>query len=203
VEGVRFGRSSGRAGVAKNERLTASLGAVMLVLLALEGLTILGIGPLLAWHVAIGMMVVSVFIAKTASTFHRFSRYYLGDPAYREKGPPPLVLRLAGPFVVGLTAVLLASGIALLYVPVAWRAPVLLVHKGSFVLWFGVMCLHVLGHFGETVRRAPRDWVPGRGRCLAGAGARRAAILVSVAVGAGLAAVVMPAANHYLNLVPH
>jgi len=177
----------------------------MFLLLALEGLTILRIGPLLSWHVAIGMVLVSVFIAKAASTFHRFSRYYLGDPAYRQKGPPPVALRLAGPFVVALTTVLLASGIVLLYVPVAWRAPVLLVHKGSFVLWFGVMCLHVLGHFAETVRRAPRDWVPGRARGLAGVGARRAATLLSVAVGAGLAAVVMPAASHYLSAgaVPH
>ena len=46
----------------------------------------------------------------------RFARYYTGAPAYRRKGPPPVLLRLLGPVVVILTLVLLFSGVGLLLV---------------------------------------------------------------------------------------
>ena len=52
-------------------------------------------------------------VLKIASTGWRFVRYYAGAPAYRRKGPPPVLLRLLGPVVVILTVVLLASGVAL------------------------------------------------------------------------------------------
>ena len=41
-------------GVEGNSRLTATAGLVLLVLLAVEGVTILRIGPLLTEHVVIG-----------------------------------------------------------------------------------------------------------------------------------------------------
>lgn len=201
IYGAGYGRASSRAGVAGNARLIASLGAVLFVLLAAEGITILGIRPLLAWHVAIGMVIVALFVAKVGVTFHRFARYYLGDPAYREKGPPAVALRLAGPFVVLLTGAVLASGVALLYVPQSWRSLMLLAHKATFVLWFGVMAVHVLGHFVETALRAPRDWVPGHRR-LQGTAARRATVVISLVVGVGLAVVVTPAAGHFFTSHP-
>jgi hypothetical protein len=46
----------------------------------------------------------------------RFVRYYGGAPAYRRKGPPPVVLRLPGPVVMVLTVLPPASGVALLFV---------------------------------------------------------------------------------------
>ena len=45
-----------------------------------------------------------------------------------------------------------------------------LAHKASFVLWFGAMAIHVLGHFLETPRLAGADYgrrvaaVPGAAR---------------------------------------
>ena len=145
--------------MAGNARLTAANAAVLLVLLAAEGVTILRVRQLLSPHVFIGMVLIPPVLVKVASTTWRFARYYRGAPAYRRQGPPPVVLRLLGPVVVILTLVLLASGVGLLLVSRSWLPLLLKVHKASFVLWFGAMTIHVLGHLGEVVRLAPRDWL--------------------------------------------
>ncbi len=140
-----------------NARLTGATAAVLLVLLAAEGLTVLRVGPLLTPHVVVGMVLVPFVVVKIGSTGWRMARYYLGDPAYRRRGAPPIVLRLLGPVVVLLTVLLFGSGIALLLVPHSLRPGTMFVHKASFVLWFGAMTIHVLGHALETSRLAPAD----------------------------------------------
>ena len=135
--------------MAANARLTATNAAVLLVLLAAEGVTILRVRQLISPHVFIGMVLIPPVLVKVASTAWRFARYYRGAPAYRRKGPPPVVLRLLGPVVVILTLVLLASGVALLLVSRSWLPLLLKVHKASFVLWFGAMTIHVLGHLAR------------------------------------------------------
>jgi hypothetical protein len=151
------------AGAAGNARLTAANAAVLLVLLAAEGVTILRVRELLSPHVFIGVVLIPPVLVKVASTTWRFARYYTGAPAYRRKGPPPVLLRLLGPVVVILTLVLLFSGVGLLLVSRPWLPLLLKVHKASFVLWFAAMTIHVLAHLGEVVRLAPRDWLR-RGR---------------------------------------
>lgn len=69
-------------------------------------------------------------LLKVASTTWRFARYYTGAPAYRRKGPPPVLLRLLGPVVVILTLVLLFSGVGLLVVSRP-RLPLLLKVQGQ------------------------------------------------------------------------
>jgi len=81
------------AGVAANARLTASNAAVLLVLLAAEAITLLRVRQLLSPHVFIGTVLIPPVLLKVASTTWRFARYYRGAPAYRRKGPPPLLLR--------------------------------------------------------------------------------------------------------------
>ena len=156
--------------MAGNARLTAANAAVLLVLLAAEGVTILRIRPLLSPHVFIGMVLIPPVLVKVASTTWRFARYYRGAPAYRRKGPPPVVLRLLGPVVVILTLVVLASGVGLLLVTGSWLTLLLKVHKASFVLWFGATTIHVLSHLGEVFRLAPRDWLRRTRRDVTGAG---------------------------------
>ena len=143
-------------GVEANARLTASIAVVLLVLLAAEGITVLRVRTLLTPHVFLGMLLIPLILLKIGSTGYRFFRYYAGSPAYRRRGPPPAILRLLGPFVVLLTIVLFASGVALSFVGPGLRQYLLLLHKVSFVLWFGAMAVHVLGHFRDTVRLAPK-----------------------------------------------
>jgi len=172
--------------VAGNARLTGTTAAILLILLAAEGFTILSIRPLLNAHIFIGMLLVPPVALKIASTGYRFVRYYLNDPSYRKKGAPPIVLRMLGPALVVVTVVLFATGIALLFVKGSIDQTLLFLHKASFVLWFGVMAIHVLGHIGETAKLAPRDFLRRTRRNVQGAGTRNIVLLTTIAIGAVL-----------------
>ena len=166
--------------------------ALLLVLLAVEGFTILRVRALLTPHVVIGMVLVPVVLLKIGSVTWRLARYYLGDPEYRRKGPPPLLLRLLGPFVVVLTVAVFGTGIALLFSPTTGRSEWLFLHKVTFILWFGAMSLHVLGHLLDTARLAPMDFYRRSRRQVSGASARQWLMVAAVAIGAILALAVAP-----------
>jgi hypothetical protein len=171
---------------------------VLLVLLAAEGATLLSVRQLLSPHVFIGMLLVPPVLLKTASTGWRMVRYYKGSPAYRTKGPPPLLLRLLGPFVVILTVVVIGSGIALLLLPASASSVMLLAHKASFVLWFGAMAVHVLGHLVDTARLAPADLARSTRRQVRGAGARLWLVAACLVVGAILGVAMLPTIGSWL-----
>jgi hypothetical protein len=193
-------RRQTRDGVESNTRLTAGLGALLFVLLAGEGLTVVSVRSLLTAHVVIGMVLIPPVLLKIGSTGWRFVRYYTDSPDYRLKGPPPLLLRVLGPVVVLLTVILLGSGVALVFGSHGWRHQLLLVHKASFVLWFGAMTIHVLGHVLETARLAPLDWARRTRSEVQGASARQWAVAASLAGGALLGLLSIGAAHSYL---PH
>lgn len=178
-----------------NARLTGLSAAVLFVLFAAEGVTVLQVHQLLTPHVVIGMVMVPVVIVKMGSTLWRFARYYLGDPAYRRKGPPPVLLRLLGPFVVVLTVAVLGTGIALLFVPTADRSGWLFLHKATFVLWLGAMALHVLGHLVETATLTWSDLSRRTRRQVRGASARQWLLVGALVLGILLAIVVTPHAS--------
>ncbi len=175
------------------------MAAVLLVLLAAEGFTILRVGRLLTPHVFIGMLLVPPVLLKMGSTIWRFSRYYAGDAEYRRKGPPLPLLRLLGPVVVVLTVVVFGTGIALLLGPPSIRSQMLQLHQLSFILWFGAMTIHVLGHIVETTRVAPRDWMRRTRRQVDGAGARQWALAISLVLGVILATAVVPEVGPWLD----
>ncbi|MHB8439415.1 MAG: hypothetical protein ACYDD4_09660 [Acidimicrobiales bacterium] len=185
----------GGSGVRGNARLTASTAAVLLVLLAAEGVTLVGIRQHLSLHIFLGMVLVPPVALKMASTAYRFVRYYAGSPEYRRKGPPPPLLRLLGPFVVALTVLLFASGIALLALHGHWYRRMVFVHKASFVLWFGAMTVHVLGHVIETGRLGLRDWTRRTRSAVPGAGLRQWLLVASVALGIPLGLLFMGGAR--------
>jgi hypothetical protein len=143
-----------------NERLTAATGLVLLVLLAVLGITILRIRPLLNVHMFLGVLLIGPITLKLASTGYRFIRYYTYEVRYRRKGPPVMALRLIAPVLVISTVVVFASGVALMLVGPSSREPLLLIHKISFFVWIAVTSLHVLGHLAELPRmpmlRSPR-----------------------------------------------
>jgi hypothetical protein len=193
----RMRRRAGRPEA--NTRLTTSVAAVLLVLLAAEGFTVLRVGRLLTPHVFIGMLLVPPVLLKMGSTFWRFGRYYTGNEAYRRKGPPLALLRLLGPVVVILTAVVFGTGILLLLGPHSIRSQMLELHKLSFIAWFGAMTIHVLGHVVETARVAPRDWMHRTRSQVDGAGARQWALAISLAFGVILAVAVVPQVGPWLG----
>jgi hypothetical protein len=165
-------------GVEWNERLTAVTGAALIVLLAALGVTILSIGPLLWWHVLLGMLLIPPLVLKLASTGWRFLRYYGGSEEYVLRGPPQLALRLLAPLVVVSTLFVFGTGVALLVVGPAGGILVGL-HKASFVVWFFATAVHVLAYLRRLL--PPARPVPGavwRGLLLGAAIA--AGVLVAV-----------------------
>ncbi len=167
-----------------NRRLTGATAAVLLVLLAAEGLTLLAIRPLVSAHVFIGMLLLPPVALKLASTGYRFARYYTGHRAYRADGPPHPILRALGPVLVLSTAALFASGVALAVLG-PQEGAVLGLHKASFVVWFAAMAAHVLAHALRVPRLAAADWR--QDEPLAGSSLRRWLLAGSLVAGLILA----------------
>lgn len=132
-------------GAEGNERLTALTGAVLLAGFAVEGATIPVLGRLLTLHFFLGMLLIGPVLLKICSVCYRFVRYYSGAAPYVRKGPPAPLLRVVGPFVIITSLAVLGTGVALA-VTGPQAGPWLLLHKASFVLWFGVMTIHVLAY---------------------------------------------------------
>ncbi len=178
-----------------NARLTGLAGITLLVLLFAQGLTIPGVRAKLGWHVFIGFLLIPPLLVKLGSTGYRAVRYYTGDPAYRESGPPQAALRLLAPLVVVLTVVVMASGVALVAGGHHRTGWLLTVHKASFIGWFAVMTVHVLAYVGRAAGLAWAD-LSRRGR-VAGRPARIAVVGVSVAAGVALGVATLGWANHW------
>jgi hypothetical protein len=143
-----IGRLTG-GGTIGNERLTAATGILLIVPLAALGVTIVRIGPLISPHLFIGLMLIPPVALKMASTGYRFARYYTSDPVYRERGAPPMVMRLMGPIMVASTVAVLATGVALLFVGPNSAGTLRGLHKASFIVWIVFMALHMLGHLQD------------------------------------------------------
>jgi hypothetical protein len=139
-------------GSAGNEQLTAVIAAVLLLLLAIEGATLLRLTSLLTVHAFVGMLLIPVLGLKVASTGWRFLRYYRNGEEYVRRGPPHLALRaLVAPVIVLSTLVLFATGVALLVLGQT-HGTVAGLHKASFLVWVGATGLHVLAHAPKLPR---------------------------------------------------
>ena len=183
-----------------NERLTGSTGAMLLVLLAAEGLTVLSLGSLLSLHVLLGVLLIPPVALKIASTGYRFVRYYTGSRQYVTKGPPPLLLRALGPVIVVSSVVLLATGVALLAMGPGGGL-VRNLHKLSFIVLFGTLSVHVLAHLRKLPALTAADW---RGRTrLAGASARRAILVASLLAGLACGAVAVSYDGAWVHRAHH
>ena len=174
-------------GSAGNEQLTLAVAALLIVLLAVEGATILRIGSLLTVHAFVGMLLIPVVALKLASTGWRMLRYYQRGEEYVLRGPPHIALRmLVAPVLVLSTLLVFGTGVALLALDQRHGTLVGL-HKASFLVWAGAFGLHVLGH----LLRLPQLWrqrVPGL--------ALRIAIAASTLVtGVTLATLTLPSAD--------
>jgi hypothetical protein len=174
-------------GSAGNEQLTLAVAALLIVLLAVEGATILRIGSLLTIHAFVGMLLIPVVALKLASTGWRMLRYYQRGEEYVLRGPPHIALRmLVAPVLVLSTLLVFGTGVALLALDQRHGTLVGL-HKASFLVWTGAFGVHVLAHLLE-LPRLRRVRIPG-------ALLRVALATASVAAGLVLALETLPAAD--------
>lgn len=143
-------------GVLSNERLTAMTGAILLVLSAIEIITLIALRSLITVHFFIGVLLIGPVAVKTASTGWRFLRYYTRHPAYRRKGPPNPLLRILAPLLVASTLALLGSGIALAVTGPA--PPVLLqIHMLSFLVWLVTIIVHAAAYLARVPKLVRQD----------------------------------------------
>jgi hypothetical protein len=175
-----------------NEQLTAITGTILIVLLAVIGVTIVRIGQLLTVHLFVGLLLIGPVALKLFSTGYRFARYYTHDSSYRRKGPPLTVLRLIAPMIVLTTLIVFITGLLLLFNGPGGRGQLVLIHKVSFIVWVVFTSLHVLGHLPamssslRAVRVANPD-LPGMqpgaaGRWIAISGALVAGLVLAIAL---------------------
>jgi len=189
----RMGRWTG--GIVGNERLTAATGAVLFLLLFVEGITIVFLQPLFSVHVFVGMLLIPPVALKLASTGYRFARYYTGDAEYRRAGPPRLLLRVLAPFQVLATVVLFGSGVGMLLLGPRQRW-LLGVHKASFIGWFGLTAVHVLAYVWRVPRLAGADWTAREP--LGGSLGRRLLLAGALVAGIVLAWATLPMADPWI-----
>lgn len=173
------------SGVQANERITALNGVLLFALLAMIGVTILSVRRLLPEHFLLGFLLIPPLLLKMASTGYRFVRYYTGDPAYRQAGPPQLFLRLIAPVVVTSTVLVFATGVELWLFGLRFGSIWIEAHKLSFVVWLPATAIHVLGHLSRTGESAVEEFLPNPAH---GAFTRRSLVVGSLLTGIVLAA---------------
>lgn len=160
-----------------NSRLTSMTGMVLLVLLAVEGVTILSVRQMITLHIYLGVLLVGPVLLKCATTAYRFARFYAGGAPYVRKCPPQAILRMLGP--VGL----ITAG-------PDHRQPWLTLHQASFIVWFCVLAIHVLGHTlaagNDVLREYRATW-------------RLVAVALSLMAGVGFATLLMPSAHSWTS----
>jgi len=173
-------------GPAANERLTSITGFILILVLAALGVSILRIHELIWVHLFVGMLLIGPLALKLASTGYRFASYYLGRPSYVRRGPPPMGLRLLGGPLVALTLAVMASGIALLVGGPGAKAPWLVIHKASFLLWLAASGIHVLAHLRGTAGAARAELALDGHAVRVAPGRRVRLLLVASAIVAGV-----------------
>jgi hypothetical protein len=173
-----------RSGPAGNERLTATTAVALILLLAVEGVTILFLRQLLSVHFFVGALLIPPVALKLGSTGYRFARYYLGSGPYVAKGPPQIVLRMLAPMVVISTFAVFGTGIALMLSGPSSKDALLPFHKASFIVWIAFTGVHVLGHLLELPRPVRADL--GRDAGLPGRSLRWMLLSMALAAGTGM-----------------
>ena len=183
-----------RSAVVGNERMTTLAGAVLLMLIVVELVTVPTLRALLSVHVLVGVLLTGPLAVKIGSTGYRFLRYYTGSPAYVRKGPPRLALRVLAPLLLATTLVVIGSGIGLVVTSPTQAGPLRIVHVLSALTWLPMIAIHVFAYIRRVPRSLADDWskhpaeqAPGRGL--------RLGVNLGVLLGGAIAAIlVLPVA---------
>lgn len=187
-----------------NERLTAAVGLVLVVLTLIELATLLlGLQNTLRWHVFVGLVLLPPIAVKLASTGWRFARYYTRNMAYREKGAPQLVMRALAPALVLFTVLLFGSGVALgllhgQALDVARR-----IHGPAAFLWTVTLGLHVLVYLPRALRAVGGDLHARTRRSVENARLRTLVVVAAVVAGVLVGAATWPVQHDWLHLPRH
>ncbi len=170
---LRLGGSRG------NEILTSVNATVLVALLAVQLVTVLALGSMIRVHLFVGVVLLGPVALKLATTGYRFLRYYTGAREYREKGPPPTLLRAMAPLFVAATIGLFATGVIML-IDGQSEGTVRGVHVASFWVWIGCFAVHVVFNGGEVLNNLHQVWLNRARTRIVGAQVRAALVLGSI-----------------------
>ena len=177
--------ADGRSAVVGNERLTALAGAVLLVLIVVELVTVPTLRALLSVHVFVGVLLAGPLAVKIGSTGYRFLCYYTGSPAFVRKGSPRLALRVLAPLLLATTQ----------------AGPLRIVHVLSTLIWLPVIAIHVFAYIRRVPRSLADDWSNHPAEQAPGRGLRLGVNLGALLGGAIAAILVLPVAAPWITWI--
>jgi hypothetical protein len=184
-----------------NERLTATVGLVLVVLTVVELATIVfGLGQFLSLHVFIGFVLIPPVLLKLASTGWRFTRYYTRSEAYRLKGAPQLAMRMLAPLLVAATVVLFASGVAIGLLHGHSLDIARQLHGPASVVWMILVGVHVLVYLKRALISGKEDITASTRASVPGAKARLYLLAGAIVAGIVVGVATLPADHHWLHL---
>ena len=187
-----------------NERLTAAVGAILVVLTLIEIATLLlGLHSFLSAHVFVGLVLLPPVAVKLATTGWRFARYYTLNPAYREKGAPQILMRLLAPILVLATVALFGSGVAMGVTHGEALRIARQVHGPSSVVWLIAIGIHVLVYGLRALRAIAADLAARSRAAVTGARLRAAVVAVTIVAGVAVGLATLPVDHDWLHLSGH
>jgi hypothetical protein len=176
-------------GVAANERLTATLGAVLFVLLVAMAITVLYVQQLLLAHYMVGFLLIPPVVLKVLSTGYRFARYYMHDRDYRSAGAPPFLLRFGvAPILVLSTVAVFVTGLELWLVGLRFGNGWMTAHTVSAMVFVIAVGLHLIGYARPSAAAALEGVVAPSSRDVF---KRRSIVVGALVLGAVLAAAIL------------
>jgi hypothetical protein len=197
-------RSPERSNPVGNERLTAGVGIVLLVLTFVElGTILFGVHGLMSLHVFVGFLLIPPVLLKLGSTGWRFACYYSGNRAYRLLGPPRFTMRLLAPLLVATTVVLFASGVAMGILHGNALTIARRLHGPASVVWIVLVGVHVLVYLKRALISSSEDLAPSSRASVRGAGARAYVLASAIVSGVVIGIATVPAQHHWVNLPRH
>jgi hypothetical protein len=186
-----------------NERLTASVGLVLIVLSVIELATLLlGLHRFLSLHVFVGLVLLPPVALKLGSTGWRFTRYYTRAAAYRAKGAPQLVMRLLAPLLIAATIALFGSGVAMGFLHGHSLRLARQVHGPASVAWMLLVGVHVLVYLKRALLSTKEDLDLTSRFSVRGAGVRHLVLAAAVITGLVIGVGTLSAQHRWLHLPP-
>ena len=181
---LRLGGSRG------NEILTSVNAVALVALIAVQLITVFALDSFIRVHLFVGVVLLGPVVLKLATTGYRFVRYYTGAREYREKGPPPALLRAIAPVFVAATIGLFSTGVIML-LDGEGEGGVHSLHVLSFWVWVSCLAVHVVLNAGRVIRNLRAEWFTRARQRIAGAELRSGLVLASMLGGVLLALAVI------------
>jgi hypothetical protein len=196
-----LGRVRGQLNPDGNERLTATVGLVLIVLTLIElGTVVFGLGQFMSVHVFVGLVLIPPVLLKLASTGWRFGRYYMRHELYRLKGAPQIVMRLLAPLLVASTVVLFASGVAMGFLHGGVLDFARTLHGPASVAWMILLGVHVLVYLKRALISSKEDLTEATRASAPGARARAYLVAFAIVTGVVVGIATLPIDHHWLHL---